>query len=380
MSDSFEVDGNRLTLLHNGAEYFPQLCADMDSASDYIYLESYIFAADEIGLRVSQAMQRAARRGVAVRLLIDGYGSANLPESWLDELTRAGVQVHVFRRELYRFRLRRHRLRRLHRKLAAIDGKIAYVGGINIISDATGGRGAPRFDFAVRVQGEVASDIHTVMRRQWIAVSWARGQRLERSIVRKHAAGTKVTVLLRDNLRHRREIERSYLKAISSAKHEVLIANAYFLPGRIFRRALVQAAKRGVRVVLLLQGCVEHRLPHYATHALYPQLLQAGIEIYEYRAGFLHAKVAVVDECWSTVGSSNIDPLSLLLAREANLVISDADFSAALRGDLYAAISRHAHRIKAGRDYSWWERLLFRASYSLVRMGIGILGYGKRSV
>jgi cardiolipin synthase len=386
MSDTFQVDGNQLALLQNGAAYFPRLCADIDAARSFVFLESYIFAADETALRVSHALQRAARRGVTVRVLLDGFGSAGLPQRWLDELQSAGVQVHFFRRELYRFKMRRHRLRRLHRKLVVLDGEVAYIGGINIIADETGNSGAPRFDFAVRLEGHLAGEIHAVMRRLWVAVLWARGRRMERLVASRRkaepTAGPNAELLLRDNLRHRRDIERAYLRAIGGAQREIVIANAYFLPGRIFRRALMLAARRGVRVVLLLQGRVEHRLLHYATHALYRQLLTAGVEIYEYQTAFLHAKVAVVDMQWATVGSSNIDPFSLMLAREANLAVRDADFAQALRDRLFLAIAQDAVRIRPERwsDMNWAARLTARLSYAAVRMAIGVLGYGKRVV
>ncbi len=385
MVDMKQVDGNRLALLQNGTEYFPKLLADIDACQSFVYLETYIFAADETGRLVCSALERAARRGVAVRVLMDGFGSADFPAQWFSEMEAAGVHVQWFRRELYRFKMRRHRLRRLHRKLVVLDGEVAYVGGINIIDDATrnGGSAVPRFDFAVRIQGSVAGDVHVVMRRLWAAVSWARGKRIERFMLGngRHNALPNVALLLRDNLRHRRDIERAYLKAIGSAKREVLIANAYFLPGLGFRRALMQAAERGVRVVLLLQGKVEYRLLHYATHALYGPLLEAGIEIYEYQPSYLHAKVAVIDGSWVTVGSSNIDPFSLLLAREANLVVSDRGFATELRDRLSAAISHDALRIEPAR----WNRvsrgrhIVARLSYAAVRMIIGVLGYGKNS-
>lgn len=389
MAELHQVDGNGLLLLQNAAAYFPQLCADIDAARRFVYLETYIFSADEAGLLVSQALQRAARRGVAVHMLLDGFGSATLPENWQDELAAAGVHLQWFRREIYRFKMRRHRLRRLHRKLVVLDGDVAYIGGMNIIADTTnnGGYSAPRFDFSVRVQGAMAGEIHAAMRYMWSAVTWAgnmRAKRLEHFILDavQHEATANLTLLLRDNLRHRRDIERAYLSAIAGAAHEVVIANAYFLPGRLFRRALMQAAKRGVRVVLLLQGRVEHRLLHYATHALYAQLMESGIEIYEYQPSFLHAKVAVVDGGWATVGSSNIDPFSLLLAREANLFVSDAAFANDLRSRLFTAIERDALRIE---PVVWHRqgiavRLVAQMSYALVRMMVGVLGYGKRVV
>ena len=378
-------------LLQNAAAYFPQLCKDIDAARSFIYLETYIFFADETGRMVCAALQRAARRGVVVRVLMDGFGSADFPLHWLVELHDAGVHVQWFRREISPFtwhRNRNRRLLRLHRKQVVLDGEVAFVGGMNIIDDATqnGGFASPRFDFSVRVEGSVAGEIYAVMRRLWSAVSWARprGKRIERFIM---DAGRRdplpnITVSLRDNLRHRRDIEHTYLKAISGARHEVVIANAYFLPGRLFRRSLVHAARRGVRVVLLLQGRVEHRLMHYATHALYAQLLAAGIEIYEYQASYLHAKVAVVDGEWATVGSSNIDPFSFLLARESNLTVLDAGFAAELRDALFAAIKQDARRIEHAHwnRAGWCSRMVARLSYAVVRMMVGVLGYGKNVV
>ncbi|HEX5338506.1 MAG TPA: cardiolipin synthase ClsB [Gallionella sp.] len=384
MMGSHRVDGHQLTLLQNGEEYFPQLCADIEAAQSSIYLETYIFNADETGGMVAAALRHAALRGVSVRVLLDGFGSAELPQSWLDELRTAGVQVQWFRREIYRFKMRRHRLRRLHRKLAVMDGEVAFISGINIINDLPefDGFDSPRLDYAVRVQGEVAGEVDAVMRHLWSAVSWAslrkRGKRIEHFILGNghRPALPNLALLLRDNLRHRRDIERAYLKAIAGAQREIIIANAYFLPGRLFRRALRQAAQRGVRVVLLLQGRVEYRLQHYATHALYDRMLATGIEIYEYQASYLHAKVAVVDGEWATVGSSNIDPFSLLLAREANLVVRDSGFAQELRASLLAAIGRDAVRIEPShwRKSNVLARALMRSSYGMVRMLVGLLG------
>ncbi|HEU0283285.1 MAG TPA: cardiolipin synthase ClsB [Gallionella sp.] len=387
MTSVHQVAGNRLILLQNGAAFFPQLCADIDAAQHSIYLETYIFAADGAGRMIADALQRAAARGVAVRVLLDGFGSAELPQHWVDEFM-AGIEVQWFRREISPFTLRRSRKRRLlrlHRKLAVMDGEVSFVGGINIINDIPeyGDLTLPRLDYAVRVQGAATGEIHAAMRRLWGIVSWAnfrrRGKEIRRFVLEKaeHAVAPDIIFLLRDNLRHRRDIERAYLDAIDSAQREIIIANAYFLPGRTFRHTLMQAAQRGIRVMLLLQGKVEYRLQHYATHALYGQLLAAGVEIYEYQASYLHAKVAVVDEQWATVGSSNIDPFSLLLAREANLAIRDAGFAGELRASLLTAIDNDAVRI--GDEYrrarNFFGRLIARLSYGIVRLLIGMLGY-----
>ena len=191
------------------------------------------------------------------------------------------------------------------------------------------------------------------------------------------------TFLVRDNIRHRRDIEDAYLQAIEQAQFEIILANAYFLPGLNFRHALLDAAGRGVRVVLLLQGRTDHRLLHYASHALYGSFLCAGMEIYEYHKGFMHAKVAVIDEHWATVGSSNLDPFSLLLALEANVVVDDASFAKKLKHSLEQAIKMGARRIFENNWITQPMRLRLASwlSYGLVRFLKGMAGYapGKES-
>ena len=384
---TYSVAGNQLTLLQNGVQFFPSLCADIASAQFSVYLETYIFAADKIGRQVSLALQTAALRGVSVRLMLDGYGSAELPAEWVDELRVAGVEVLWFRKEISPFTLRPNRmrrLRRLHRKLAVIDANVAYVGGINIIDDVPveADFTAPRLDYTVRVQGTMARVIQAPMLHLWSVVSWALLQRRSR-LARKEAARLprthELSLLLRDNLRHRRDIELAYLSAVAKAQHEIIIANAYFLPGRIFRRALLQARRRGVKVVLLLQGRVEYRIQHFATRALYGKLLEGGIEIHEYQASHMHAKVAVIDGVWATVGSSNIDPLSLLLAREANLLVRDSSFAQGLRDSLNQAIQQDGKEIAHNewQRMGWRARLVCRLSLAVIRVVMAVLGYGK---
>jgi cardiolipin synthase A/B len=390
MSNIHQVAKNQLMLLKNGAAFFPQLCADIEAAQHSIYLETYIFAADETGRMVAEALKSAAARGVVVRVMLDGYGSAELPLNWLDELRAAKVEVQWFRREISPFTLRRsrmRRLRRMHRKLVVMDGEVAFVTGINIINDISSGDdfSSPRLDYSVRVQGVMAGEIQATTRRLWGVVSWAnfrrRGKEIRRFVLErdKQVVAPGITLVLRDNLRHRHDIEAAYLQAIADAQREIIIANAYFLPGRDFRLALIQAVQRGVRVVLLLQGRIEYRVQHYATHALYDQLLAAGVEIYEYQPSYLHAKVAVVDGLWATVGSSNIDPFSLMLALEANLAVQDAGFAGELHASLLAAIADDAVRVgdRYGVKRNWMDRLVARVSYWVVRLLIGLLGYGR---
>jgi cardiolipin synthase len=297
-------------------------------------------------------------------------------------MRRAGVEVLRFRPEISWLTLRRTRLRRLHRKLAVVDGHTGFVGGINIINDIPAGTDmAPRLDYAVEVQGEVVRHINAVMRRLWVTVSWMsfRSRRHHVKLLHRytHSAQSKVVFLLRDNLRHRRSIEQAYLKAIEGAQQEIILASAYFIPGKRLRNALQNAVQRGVRVQLLLQGRVEYHLPHYAALALYDDLLGAGVEIHEYHVSFLHAKAAVVDGYWATVGSSNIDPFSLWLAREANLVVQDGAFAQSLRASLLHEMEHAARPVLHAdwRKQGLWTHLRARASYLFVQFLAGVVGY-----
>jgi len=383
--DAF-LEGNSLQLLHSGGEYFPALIAAIDAAAYEVHLETYIFADDRTGRLVAGAMAAAARRGVAVRVLVDGFGARDFATGLGVSLVAAGVEVMTYRPEAGQTRIRRHRLRRLHRKLAVVDGRIAFAGGINVIDDFDDGESAaPRFDYAVRIEGPLAERVHATVRHVWRLVRWASlGRRPPPPAALPRTAtvcGTiRAALLIRDNLRHRHDIEQAYLQAIHSARSEILISNAYFLPGRRFRKVLLAAAKRGVRVRLLLQGRSDHVLLHHATLSLYDRMLSAGIRVFEYQPAELHAKVAVIDDDWATVGSSNIDPFSLLLSREANVLVRDAAFAGELRGSLEAAIdsSMREIRVEDQRRRGWLARLVNAAAYSVVRFLIGVTRYGRR--
>jgi len=379
------VDGNRITLLKSGVEYFPALAAEFDAARHEIHLEAYIFEADATGRSIAAALGRAARRGVAVNVMVDGFGSRDLDPALVREMREAGVRVLVYRRNISPWTLRRTRLRRLHRKVALVDARAAFVGGINVVDDVDAPGGAlPRFDYAVRIEGPLLAKIYPVVKQLWSRVSavqlrarWAERRHLVPAADSR--GGQRAAFLIRDNIEHHRDIEQAYLAAIGEARSEIIIANAYFFPGRSFRRALMAAAARGVRVTLLLQGKAEYVLQHYASRALYGPFLDAGIEIHEYYRTYLHAKVAVIDCCWTTVGSSNIDPFSLLLAREANVVIEDEAFAAELRKSLVAAIADGATQIRreSWKDQPWMTRTFTWGCYGVVRFVTGVFALGR---
>ncbi len=385
------VPGNRLQLLRNGEEYFPALVAAIDAAAAEVFLETYIFADDETGSLVADALARAAARGVAVHLLLDGFGAREFAPRFRAMLRQSGAEVLVFRPQISPWTLRRGRLRRLHRKLACVDARIAFVGGINVIDDYDSpGRTPPRYDYAVRIEGPLTTQVRAGSARLWAQVSWATFRRrwpgfaaLKRKTGRTPdsaeamLAGQRAALLVRDSVGHRHDIEEGYLEFIGEARDEIVIACAYFFPGRKFRRALSDATARGVRVLLLLQGRVEYALLHYASRALYGSLLDAGIEIREYHRSFLHAKVAVFDRRVACVGSSNIDPFSLLLAREANVFVDDPDFAGQLRASLGEAMRDGSQAVQPlqWKHQPLWRRARVWVAYGIARLLTSLASY-----
>lgn len=388
------VGGNQLRLLHGGDELFPAMEAAITTASREVWLATYIFHDDGASRRIADCLTEAARRGVAVHLVIDGFGSKATLQSVRQWLEGSAVSLEIFRPldRWWRW-LQPGQLRRLHQKLCAVDGEVAFVGGINVIDDRHdlnhGWTETPRLDFAVEVRGPLATSVTAATRAMWArarlghawpeevrtlaqggAMAVGRTQALLRRLRRlrrrpwpwqadAQLPPVRAAFIVRDNLLQRRAIERSYVQAILHARERVDIAASYFYPGRVFRRALRQAARRGVQVRLLLQGKIDYRIAAWAQRALYDELRAHGVRIYEYTPAFLHAKVAVIDGRWSTVGSSNIDPLSLLLNLEANVVVDDTAFadSVARALDQAMAVSTEV----GGRSFSrGWRSLLQR--------------------
>jgi len=389
-------------LLQGAVELFAALIAAVDASATEVRLETYIFHFDAQGERVADALVRAAERGVSVYLVVDGIGTPPLAPEWAQRFDAAGVQWHRFLPLGYLGVFRPGRWRRLHRKLCVVDDAVAFCGGINVLDDWVDPRygvlSSPRFDFAVQVHGALALEVKQAMEQFWARLELSRHVESLRSsrtrqLLRQavphpashpvpqphaHAPGESVwaALVLRDNLLHRSRIEQVYRKAIADARQEVFIASAYFVPGRKLRHALVHAAKRGVRVRVLLQGRYEYFMQYHGARTVYGELMQAGVEIYEYTGGFLHAKVAVVDQRWATVGSSNLDPLSLLLAREANVVVRDGPFSKLLRERLLQATQQQATRVdpEAYGHRSRWQRSMDLVALGVMRVVLFLIG------
>lgn len=393
---------HELTLLTGGEDLFPALVEAIGAARAEVMLETYIFDFSRSVIPVAEALEQAAARGVTVRVVVDGVGTGEIPAAWQQRWAAAGVRWRVFNPVRgWRLLMPRH-WRRLHRKLCVVDGELAFCGGINLLDDYWdpnhGELVEPRLDFAVRVAGPLVADVHDTMTRLWWRLQVARETRQrdfegalravraaaragldEKVRLSELRSGAVAALVLRDNLRFRRRIEGTYRLAIAQARSEILIANAYFIPGVQLQRALLRAARRGVKVTLLLQGRYEYFMAYYASRAVYDPLLAAGIRIVEYNASFLHAKVAVMDAeqgALATVGSSNLDPLSLLLAREANVFVRDDVFAAGLRDHLVRALEHQGREV----DVQSHRRrpLLMRAgnwiAYALMRMVLMVSG------
>lgn len=409
-------EGHEMALLQGGEQYFAALMKAIDAAEHEVRFETYIFDFTGSGSVVASCMIAAAARGVRVYLLVDGAGTKHLPQEWTERFDAAGLLWKVYNPLGRLGLLIPSSWRRLHRKLCVIDGgtehAVGFCGGINILDDFYdpnhGALTKPRFDFAVRVQGPLVQTIQFATRSLWqqqgvlsrlrrhplqtAREGWTGARRMMRQVASSamHKAqdlqaassthSAHAALLLRDNLRNRQSIEKAYLKAIADARQEIIIANAYFLPGRKLRRALLNAARRGVRVKLLLQGRYEYFMQYHAARPVYERLLAEGIEIHEYAVSFLHAKVAVIDSdstyAWATVGSSNLDPLSLLLAREANVVVLDTGFAQDLRKRLMLAMAQDGRAVNLDEfaNRPWLQRMLDRVAYGLMRLALSVTG------
>ena len=327
------VSGNRIRLLENGEEFYPRVFEVIAAARKEVILETFILFDDKVGRQLHAALLKAASQGVQIEVTVDGWGSAYLPPEFVDQLTEAGIRLHIFDPVKTIFSWRTRMFRRMHRKILVVDAERAFVGGINYSADHLADFGpAAKQDYAVEIEGPIVDTIRRFARaaprirqprRDWLR----RRHEEARESALPGVGSAQAMFVTRDNRDHRTDIERHYRAAIRLARHRVIIANAYFFPGYRLLKGMRRAARRGVDVRLILQGEPDMPIVKTAASLLYNHLLRAGVKIYEYTERPLHSKVAVVDDEWSTVGSSNLDPLSLSLNLEANVMILDRDFN-----------------------------------------------------
>jgi cardiolipin synthase len=375
------ISGNRVHLLENGDTYFPAVFDAIDAAKREVLIETFILFEDRVGHDLQQHLINAAARGVEADLTVDGFGSPDLSSDFISALTDAGVRLHVYEPTPLVRQLKP--LRRLHRKIVVVDGRIAFVGGINFSEDHLESFGArAKQDYAVRIEGPVVERIHRFARKTLAPVR--RRLNIGRPAVRENSqaasrgavsepeplpGSAEVALVSRDNRRHRTDIERAYRMAIRTARDTVLIANAYFFPGYRLLRDLRRAASRGVNVQLILQNDPDVPIARVAGRLLYESLMKDGVTIHEYCRREMHGKVAVVDGIWTTVGSTNLDPLSLSLNLEANVLIRDAEFAATLQRRLQHLIENDCEQLKRHvlPRLTMWRYLMVSLAYHISR-------------
>jgi cardiolipin synthase len=358
--------GNRITLLENGEEYYPRVFEAIAQARREVYLETFILFDDKVGRELQQVLIEAARHGAEVHVLVDGWGSPDLGPEILQPLLEAGVDVRAYEPLRGLFARRLNVFRRMHRKIVVVDDEVAFVGGINYSIDhlAEFGKMAKQ-DYSIEISGPLVRQIRAFCQEalrtpQPSARVWRwrrrRGAR-EQAVAGDERAIGLAAFVTRDNDQHRRDIEMQYRTALRLARKRVVIANAYFFPGYHLLKDLRRAARRGVRVDLLVQGEPDIAFVRFAASMLYAHLLRAGVRVYEYCERPFHGKVAVVDDEWATVGSSNLDPLSLALNLEANVVVRDSAFATHLRERLDDLMAHHCKRIELPPATRWSSAL-----------------------
>ncbi|MCD6026031.1 MAG: cardiolipin synthase ClsB [Solimicrobium sp.] len=376
------TERNEITLLSNGVEFFPALIAAIDTAQTEVRLETYLFSGDLTGKLVHDALCRAAQRNIHVYVIVDWIGTGNQRSKELERsFGEAGVHFRCFNPWFKRG------FSRTHRKLFVADKKVAIIGGININHDlfAEGENKHvltfPRWDFAALVEGPLVGEIHQLMSEQWQKIGklgWF--ERFElltkpKVIARQLREPIVAGLAPRDNFRFRNTIQKAYSQALGNAKTRALVVTPYFAPGRRFRNALINAARRGVDVTLLI-GIGDFKFQDAVAHSYYPKLLKYGIKIVEYQKSQLHAKVAVIDDDWTTIGSCNCDGLSLLVNQEANLIIKDHTFSKQLATAILQGIDDGRHIDPATyKDIGWQKKFLYGCAfliYSLIMRLIAI--------
>ena len=413
--------GNEVRLLRGGEDLFPALRDRIDAARQSVWMAFYMVSPLGQSSWVLQALIRAARRGVAVHLVVDGVGSREAPASLWEDLTQAGVKLSTYRptRGLGHLVFDTSLWRRMHTKIAVVDRETAYIGGINLIDDRYdlqhGWSEHPRLDYAVELRGPVITPMVHAARALWTRAQFGRDwmddlpqlprspkdlQRfrrfkrlLDQARMRlsprdqgkvEQAAhilqGSRCAFVMRDNLRQRRTIELAALQAIRQARTRIDIVTPYFYPHRAIRLALRHAASRGVEVRLLLPGKLDYRIAGLAAQVLYHELQRHGVRIFEYQGAFLHAKLLRVDDEWATVGSSNLDPLSLVLNLEGNVIIKDRAFVRTLSAELSNDFARSREVPAEGSDSrpGWIARARRSVVSWLARTYLWLAGAGRR--
>jgi cardiolipin synthase len=328
------IRGNHARLLIDGPATYKAILAAVEKAHDHVHIETYIFADDEIGRRFAQVLSRKRQEGVAVRIIYDAVGSVESSRAFFESMAAEGIEVAEFHplkpTKIYNIN------NRDHRKLVVVDGTVAFTGGINISSTyakSSTSRPGPQAgvksgwrDTQVEIRGPAVKQLQELFVQTWKRL----GKQLDpatRLYPELDEVGEDLVQVVPSEGGDRSEfrIYTAYLAAIRNATRKIWIQQAYFAPNPELRQELIQAANRGVDVRIVVPGFSDSRPVYYASRATYEDLLESGISIYEHNESLLHAKTAVVDGVWSTVGSCNIDPRSFVHNNELNAAVVSSD-------------------------------------------------------
>jgi len=368
-------EGNSVELLINGEDFFSAVFDAIGAAQKEVLIETFIIFEDRVGEALQQVLIEAANRGVRVVMTVDDYGTSDLSSRFITQMTEAGVQIQLFDPRPKFMGMRTNLFRRLHRKVVVIDAETAFIGGINYSVDHMADTGiTAKQDYAVKVRGPIVAEIYRstagmigpVVRKTWSPLK----------VVTRQAGSARMLLAERDNREHTTDIEEQYLKAMRTATQRITIANAYFFPSYRFLRELRSASRRGVKVTLILQGQPDMPFVRMCSRLTYTWLLREGVVIHEYKQRALHGKVALIDQEWSTVGSSNLDPLSLALNLEANLFIRDQRLNQQLHEHLKELAAAHSKQVnlKGLAKGQWWRAPMIFLSFHFLRHFPAIAG------
>lgn len=378
-SSSTYSDQNRVRLVKGGNEYFILLLELIEQAKHYIHLQTYIFDDDETGQLVAAALKAAAARKVRVYLLVDAYASQGLPKVFVNELKDAGVHFRFFapllKNKYFYFG------RRMHHKIFVVDAVHALVGGINISNHYSDLDGIPAWlDMAVHVEGEISTDLCVLCWKTWksfpINMKLTPCERMTLSYEIKPEDSCQVRMRRNDWVRRKNEISSTYVQMIRGAQSHITILCSYFLPGEIIRRTMKEASKRGVKITVITAGPADVMLSKRAERWLYDWMLRNNIDLYEYQPSVLHAKVAVCDGKWFTIGSYNVNDISAYASIELNLDIQNEVLAENLEVIIQNIIDNDCSMI-VQENYKKTKNLFIQfsqwASYMLIRLIFNVL-------
>jgi cardiolipin synthase A/B len=374
-------DRNKIKLIRGGAAYFDLLLQLINDAAESIHLQTYIYNDDETGLLIANALKAAAKRNVQVYLLTDGYASQIMSQKFIDELREAGIHFRFFepffKGKNYYFG------RRMHHKVFVADAKLALVGGINIADRYNDMPGEPAWlDFALHAEGEIAKELCVLCWKTWNGfpekMSLTPCEEKDLSFDFNKEETSLVRMRRNDWVRRKNEISATYIEMFRHAQSHITILCSYFLPGKIIRRLLSNAAKRGVKIKVITAGRSDIMLAKYAERWLYDWLLRNKIELYEYRPAILHAKVAVCDAEWLTIGSYNVNNISAYASIELNLDVRNAVFAKKLEQILDKIIDTdcvHITKEKHRQSKNIFKQFVRWCSYQFIRIVFYVLTF-----